>query len=235
MAVTLCEWLTVLLVLSINTRVALFLSFFFQYRCYVAECKSVFATSQKRRQHCIEDHKFPHDFRFDDSRKEETKRSKLKQNKEFLMEVDACPGDKCGTRVKRPKSKYKPVEPTGVCCQGSEQVGCGDIAKCEEGTLLGQATCAKQSGEDVHAERFGKPFSFIRGRGRYQRLGYISKDLNSGINKREHVSDSNIWGTSSLLDALQDAEICNDGEFTHALEVNDVRNECEPTSHVMDT
>lgn len=196
------------------------------------ECTSVFATAQERRAHCIQDHKFPHDFRFDVTRKQEAKHSKLKQNKQSPMEVDSCAGDKkCEMRVKRSKSKSK-----AVVRQCSEQLGCGNIAQCEEGAVLGRATSANQSAEDMHTERFSKPFSFVRGRGRYQRLAGVRKDLHSGINKHEHTSDSNVWGTSSLLSALQDAEICNDGELAHTSGVpGDVRHEQEQISHVMDT
>lgn len=196
------------------------------------ECKSVFATAQKRRAHCIQDHQFPHDFRFDVSRKQEAKHSKLKHNKQSSMEVDSCPGDKkFETRVKKQNSKSK-----AVLCQGSEQLGCGNIAKCEEGAVLGQAISANQSGDDIHTERFSKPFSFVRGRGRHQRLGCVCKDLNPGINKHEHTSNSNVWGTSSLLNALQYDEICNDGELAHISDVlGDVSNEQEQISYVMDT
>lgn len=196
------------------------------------ECKNLFATAQKRRAHCIQDHQFPHDFRFDVSRKQEARHSKLKNNKQSPMEVDSCQGDKkCETRVKRSNSKSK-----AVLCQCSEQLGCGNIAKCEEGAVLGQATSADQSGEDMHTERFSKPFSFVRGRGRHQRLGGVCKDLNSGINKHEHTPNSNVWGTSSLLNALQDAEICKDGELAHTSDVpGDVSNEQEQILYVMDT
>ena len=196
------------------------------------ECKSVFATAQKRHAHCIQDHQFPHDFRFDVSRKLEAKRSKLKHNKQSPMEVDSCPGDKkCETRVKRSNSKSK-----AVLRQCSEQSGCRNIAKCEEGAVLGQATSANQSGEDMHTERFSKPFSYFRGRGRHQRLAGVCKDFNSGTNKHEHTANSNVWGTSSLLTALQDAEICNDGELAHTLNVpGDVSNEQEQSLYVMDT
>lgn len=161
-------------------------SFFsFQYRCFVEECRSVFATAQKRHVHCIQDHQFPHDFRFDVSRKKEAKHSKLKHNKHSPMEVDSCPGDKkCEMEVNRSYSKSR-----AVVCQYSEQLGCGNIAKCEEGVVLGQTTSANQSGEDMHTGRFSKPFSFVRGRGRRRRLGGVHKDLNSGINKHEQISN----------------------------------------------
>jgi len=196
------------------------------------ECKSVFATAQKRRAHCIQDHQFPHDFRFDVSRKQEARQSKLKHNKQCAMEVDSCPVDtKCKTRVKRSDSKSK-----AVLCQCSEQLGWANIAKCEEGAVLGQATSADQSGEDMHTERFSKPFGYVRGRGRHQRLGGVYKDLNSGVNKHERTSNSNVWGTSSLLNSLQDAETCNDGELAHTSDaLGDVSNEQEQISYVMDT
>lgn len=223
------------IILFVNKHESTIVFLFSQYRCYVEECKSVFARAQNRRAHCIQDHQFPHDFRFDVSRKQEAKHNKLKHNKQSVMEVDSCPGDKkFEMRVKG--SKSKPIEPVAVLCQSSEQLGCGNVAKYEEGGALGQATCANQSGEDMHAERSGQPFSFIRGRGRYQRLGGFCKDLNSGINKREHTSHSNIWGTSGLLNALQDAEVCNDSEFTPTSDVvGDVGNEHEQISHMMDS
>jgi hypothetical protein len=198
----------------------------------VEECKSVFATAQKRHAHCIQDHQFPHDFRFDVSRKQEAKHSKLKHNKQSPMEVDSCAGDKkCKMKVMRSNSKSK-----AVLCQCSEQLACGNFAKCEEGQ--GQATSANQSGEDMHTGRFSKPFSFVRGRGRHQRSGGVCKGLNSGINKHEHTSDSNVWGTSSLLNALQDAQICNDDELAHTSDtLGDVMSAMNRNklAHAMDT
>lgn len=37
----------------------------FQYRCYLEECAKLSQTPAERRDHCISEHKFPHDFRFD--------------------------------------------------------------------------------------------------------------------------------------------------------------------------
>jgi hypothetical protein len=71
----------------------------------------------------------------------------------------------------------------------------------------------------MHTETFSKPFSFVRGRGRNQRLGAVCKDSRSGINKHERTSRSNIWGTSSLLTALQDAEIGSNSELAHTSDV----------------
>lgn len=36
-----------------------------QYRCYLEECNVKSKTPIERRDHCITEHKFPHDFRFD--------------------------------------------------------------------------------------------------------------------------------------------------------------------------
>jgi hypothetical protein len=188
----------------------------------VEQCTSVFATAEERRAHCIQDHKFPHDFRFDISRKQEAKNRKLKHNKQSPMEVDSCAGDnKCEMRVKVPKSQSKTV-----VHQRSELLDCGNVAQCEEAAVLRQATSANQSAEDMHTNRLSKPFSFVRGRGRNQRLGGVSKDLHSGINKHERTSDSNIWGTSGLLNALQDAEIDSSSELADTSSVlGDVRRE----------
>jgi hypothetical protein len=38
---------------------------FLQYSCYLEECKHKSLTAEERRGHCIDSHKFPHDFRFD--------------------------------------------------------------------------------------------------------------------------------------------------------------------------
>ena len=37
----------------------------FQFSCYLEECQQKSKSQQERRDHCIKDHKFPHDFRFD--------------------------------------------------------------------------------------------------------------------------------------------------------------------------
>lgn len=36
-----------------------------QYRCYLEECLHLSQNATERRDHCIKQHKFPHDFRFD--------------------------------------------------------------------------------------------------------------------------------------------------------------------------
>lgn len=187
------------------------------------ECSSIFTTPQERRGHCIQDHQFPHDFRFDDARKQKTKHCKLKDSNEglvdFVMEVDPNPGDSNSEmNIKKPKSKSKP-KIVAVLPQSLKVLGCGNADECnqknEEGTLLGEATSAQQAGRHMCTEGFGKPFSFVRGRGKYQRLGGTYVKFNSGINKREQSSssNSNVWGTSGLLDALQGARVGSDEKF----------------------
>lgn len=43
------------------------------------ECKDIFATPQQRRNHCIEIHKYPSDFRFDAFNKGKSKKNKTTQ------------------------------------------------------------------------------------------------------------------------------------------------------------
>ncbi|CAH1404658.1 unnamed protein product [Nezara viridula] len=38
------------------------------FKCFVEDCPAVSLTPKDRRSHCIEDHKFPHDFKFDAGR-----------------------------------------------------------------------------------------------------------------------------------------------------------------------
>ncbi|PNE09453.1 hypothetical protein B7P43_G00060, partial [Cryptotermes secundus] len=190
------------------------------YRCYVEDCDSRFATPQDRHSHCIEDHQFPHDFRFDDARKHKTKRCKWKLPKggivESAMEVDTNPGDsKCVTSVNRPKSKPEAV---AVLPQAFEESDYGNGEKCkqkyETRSVLGEPTCATQVGRGVRTEGFGKPFSFVRGRGKCHRLGGMSMKFKLGTNKQEQSSssNSNVWGTSGLLDALEDTKGSSDRE-----------------------
>jgi hypothetical protein len=205
-------------------------SFLFQYCCYVEECNSRFATPQDRRSHCIEDHQFPHDFRFDDARRQKSKHCKSKHAKggSFIsaMEVDTIPGDrKRETSVNRtkPKPEAVPASP-----QAFEEFACGNDEKYESGSLLGEASSAPQVGRGMHTKGFGKPFSFVPGRGRYQRLGGMSTKFNSETNKSEQSSssNSNVWGTSGLLDALDDAKVSGDGEkFASRSDAVDVKSE----------
>jgi hypothetical protein len=198
----------------------------------------MFAAAEERRAHCIQDHKFPHNFRFGVSRKQEAKNRKLKHNKnnkQSPMEVDSCAGDKkCEMRVKVSQSRSE-----AAVRRRSEQSDCANVAQCAEGAVSGQATSANQPAEDMHTETFSKPFSFVRGRGRNQRLGAVHKDLRSGINKRERTSGSNVWGTSSLLNALQDAEIGStsdvQGDVNTSDVQGDVRHEQGQISLMMDT
>jgi hypothetical protein len=93
----------------------------------VEDCDSRFAIPQDRHSHCIEDHQFPHDFRFDNARKHKTKRCELKLTiggkVDSAMEVDTNSGDsKCVTSVNRPKSK---PEPEAVLPQAFEEFPMG--------------------------------------------------------------------------------------------------------------
>lgn len=56
------------------------------YSCYVEECGHKSIDASARRDHCIKDHKFPHDFRFDKVRKQKKKKDKG-------MEVDESSED----------------------------------------------------------------------------------------------------------------------------------------------
>lgn len=40
---------------------------FFQYQCYVSECDLKFNNSHERKDHCVNVHKFPKNFRFDNT------------------------------------------------------------------------------------------------------------------------------------------------------------------------
>lgn len=193
---------------------------FFQYRCFVEECDGMFAAPQERRRHCIDAHRFPHDFRFDDARKQKTKHRKPKQSNDDLldsvMEVDPSSGDgKCETKIRRPKSESKSV---AMFPRSLKALNCGNVEECneksEEGNELGEATSSHQAQTGARTETFRKPLGFARGRGRYQRLGGKFMNFNSGINKRDQSSsgDSNVWGTSGLLDALKDSKAGTDDE-----------------------
>jgi hypothetical protein len=144
------------------------------------------------------------------------------------MEVDANPGDsKCVTSVNGLKSKPKAVS---ALSRAAEEFACGNVEKYETGSMLGKPTCAPQVGRDVRTERFGKPFSFVRGRGKCQRLGGMSMKFNSGTNKQEQSSsrNSNVWGTSGLLDALEDTEGSSDRDkFADMSDALDVKSGCD--------
>jgi hypothetical protein len=132
------------------------------------------------------------------------------------MEVDSASGDnKCEIRTKRPKSKPKSV---AMLSQSVKVLNCGDVGKCskecEEGNQMDDAMSSDQAGTGVHREKFSKPFNFVRGRGKYKKLGSVHMNCSSGVNKhvQSSVSNSNVWGTSSLLDALQGCKAGSDDE-----------------------
>jgi hypothetical protein len=130
------------------------------------------------------------------------------------MEVDTNPGDsKCETSVSRPETKPKAVAHEVSAC-GND----GNDGKCRQKNegrpQFCEPTCAPQVGRDTRKEGCSKPFSFVRGRGKYRRLGGVSMKFNSGTNKHEQSSssNSNAWRTSDLLDALADTKVGCDGE-----------------------
>lgn len=43
----------------------LFQCLWFQFACFLEECKHMSSSPEDRKDHCIKSHKFPHDFRFD--------------------------------------------------------------------------------------------------------------------------------------------------------------------------
>jgi len=62
------------------------------YQCFLPTCLHLSWTSEERRDHAIKQHKFPHDFRFDDSRKKGRKKSsKLEKPKE--KRISSIAGD----------------------------------------------------------------------------------------------------------------------------------------------
>lgn len=53
---------------------------YFQYRCYLEECQLMSQSPTDRRDHCITEHKFPHDFRFDCYNRSKKTGEKTKKN-----------------------------------------------------------------------------------------------------------------------------------------------------------
>lgn len=54
----------------INLRVCVLscLTFYWQFQCFLESCTLRFPTQKERKSHCIEQHKFPSDFRYDPER-----------------------------------------------------------------------------------------------------------------------------------------------------------------------
>jgi hypothetical protein len=63
----------------------------FQYSCFLEECSLKFITNAERKDHCIREHKFPPNFRFDNPVKHKTtiKKSPETQTNADSMETDA--------------------------------------------------------------------------------------------------------------------------------------------------
>jgi hypothetical protein len=123
------------------------------------------------------------------------------------MEVDTNPGDsKCETSVNRPEPKPKAVS---ALPQAFEESACGNDGKCRQKNEARSHLGEPQVGRDTHKEGCCKPFSFVRGRGKYRRLGGVNMKFNSG---QSSSSNSDAWRTSDLLDALQDTKVSCDSE-----------------------
>lgn len=67
--------------------------FLFQFCCYIEECKDKFTNSDERLDHCVEVHKLPKDFRFDQKPKKCVKykknKGKKKEQREEEMDLDS--------------------------------------------------------------------------------------------------------------------------------------------------
>lgn len=72
------------------------------FKCYLEECEELFINSQERKEHCINDHKFPSNFRFDyvphkNPKMKENSNSKVEQIPMDLVPADddkKCPPNK---------------------------------------------------------------------------------------------------------------------------------------------
>lgn len=64
--------------------------FKFQYQCFVSECEELFSNPSQRKEHCQIIHKFPKNYRYDEtSRYQKQKQSKIDNKKlDNSMEVD---------------------------------------------------------------------------------------------------------------------------------------------------
>lgn len=59
-----------------------------QFCCYVAQCSIKFLNTEERRKHCIDVHKFPTDFRFDQQKKQQQSKRKNKHPKKHTVNSD---------------------------------------------------------------------------------------------------------------------------------------------------
>uniref|UniRef100_A0A182PJ97 C2H2-type domain-containing protein n=1 Tax=Anopheles epiroticus TaxID=199890 RepID=A0A182PJ97_9DIPT len=61
------------------------------YACFLEECKHRSSDPSERRDHCIREHRFPHNFRFDTPRNAQPKPGKQQPSKSVPMEADSAP------------------------------------------------------------------------------------------------------------------------------------------------
>ncbi|XP_069697884.1 ABC transporter F family member 4 [Periplaneta americana] len=163
------------------------------YRCYVEECDFVFSVPQERRSHCIEYHKFPHDFRFDDAKKQKPAKGRGKNSKAgSSMEVDA--------KSKKSKHKTKIAKTTSSV----ELMDSSDVQHISQGTI--DKMVLEASREEQHKKTKVSPLCLGRGRGKRHvyrgNSNVFSASINKSIKSDSPIHD-NVWGTSDLLDALQ--------------------------------
>lgn len=58
------------------------------YKCYLEECQELFLNPQERKEHCIKDHKFPSNFRFDNMAHTNVKGKESSISKEDQTQMD---------------------------------------------------------------------------------------------------------------------------------------------------
>ena len=86
-------------------------TFFIQFSCFLSECDQKSTNPTERRDHCIKDHKFPHDFRFYKvSSQKKSEEGKL-ENNENAMEVEGQTTKKPTTIYNFGHSKHRSFKP----------------------------------------------------------------------------------------------------------------------------
>lgn len=93
----------------------------FQYACYLEECKHSSQSPEERKDHCIKDHKFPHDFRFDCGSKKKSVDDQRMDTSEVTAAAPAKPkitnfhfGNKSQKVFKGGYKKIDPLETMNV-------------------------------------------------------------------------------------------------------------------------
>lgn len=100
--------------------------FFFQYVCFVEECHQKFWDSKERIQHCVDVHKYPKDYRYDESRKTDKKNNSKKSkssNKKQQLDSNLDSGSASGSFVS--ESSKKSVKKENTRHSGTQHLGSG--------------------------------------------------------------------------------------------------------------